>query len=114
MYKLKFPIIDADTYKVAFQRVTQELATARALYGNTLAIASDSPTPSNIDATLQASLQVTTATDNFLKVRANMLELREAEVEVNGGVFSTEVGEASPQELLSAITGFEPNIRTEN
>ncbi len=114
MYKLEYPIIGADTYGAAFQKVTQELEEARTLYGNVLAIASSSPTRTNIDAATKAALNVASATSNFLKVRANMLELREAEVEASDGKFSVEVGETTIEELTEVVTGFDPNIRTMN
>ena len=78
MYNLKFPTVDEHTYADAFEKVSTELHEARKLYGNVLAIASSSPTVSNIDAATKAALNVATATSNFLKVRANMLELRAA------------------------------------
>jgi hypothetical protein len=88
MYNLNFPTVDEHTYADAFEKVSKELHGARTLYGNTLAIASDSPTVSNIDAATKAALDVAIATSNFLKVRANMLELREAEA---GDVSTKEV-----------------------
>jgi len=78
MYNLQFPTVNEHTYADAFEKVSKELHDARTLYGNVLAIASDSPTVSNIDAATKAALNVATATSNFLKVRANMLELRAA------------------------------------
>lgn len=114
MYNLDYPIIGADTYKEAFQKVTQELQAARKLYSNVLAIASGSPTQSNIDAATKAALDVATATSNFLKVRANMLELRAAEVEANDGKSSVEVGETTIEKRNKVVTGFDPSIRIIN
>jgi hypothetical protein len=78
MYNLKFPTVDDTTFAKAFEEASVSLHSARKLYGNTLAIASDSPTEHNIHAATTAALNVAEATDEFLKVRANMLELRAA------------------------------------
>lgn len=81
MYNIKFPTVDENTYAGAFEKASIELNAARKLYGNVLAIASDSPTPSNIDAATTAALKVADATSIFLEVRANVLELRAAKAE---------------------------------
>lgn len=78
MYNLKFPTVDDTTFAKAFEDASINLNAARKLYGNTLAIASDSPTEHNINAATTAALRVATATGEFLKVRANVLELRAA------------------------------------
>jgi len=78
MYNLRFPVLDDSTGAKAFELASIDLNNARKLYGNVLAIASDSPTESNIDAATTAAMRVTSETANFLRTRSNLLELRAA------------------------------------
>lgn len=78
MYHLRFPVLDDDSGAKAFELASVDLNNARKLYGNVLAIASESPTESNIDAATAAAMRVTSETANFLRARSNLLEHRAA------------------------------------